>query len=975
MTTGSQYVQDEFFESLLGDFLDESSQLLDQLNEDLLVLDNWVEAIGDDSEESCDDDLMNSMFRSAHSIKGLSAMLGLKSINVLTHRIENIFDASRKQELHLRSSHVQVIFEAVDRLIEMIAHLRDTGSDELDITSLVENIENLLNPSAELMNHDKNHPENLPSSPLADSPETKESCSIDREAALRQQADEEFNGVVDETGVPSKYLAIFIDEAEMAVDTLAEQLLGQESGEHGADVEALLVTSHKIKGSAASIGLNRISKLAHLMEDTFQALREEEGQLTSQMTDAMLKCADALRLYVAGLRTGNVESDEFPRMAADLLVAQVGCLLASSLDELTAAASPSNASEEPEIPLEQLARESLADMASDYMSAWAGRVRFAPGLEIVGLKAQLIVEKLGLLGDVFYLQPPATMLEDIESLESLTFAVATDVTSHQLDACLKISGVESFETLFLTKEESTSSEADSESDTASPSKEPSSEGTSQPQIDAKKDESPQAEANASNRLVASARPAETIRVDIERLDHLMNLAGQLAINKARFSRIGDGLRSALPSKQLLHSLHNAKVLVERLEKEVEPASNENSPSIDLDAIRSHARRLGNDLQSVFNDLKCIGPLTSGVNELFESVHQFDRVADGIQQCVMDTRMVPIGPLFGRFKRVIRDITRASGKEIRLDIRGEKTELDKRMVDELGDPLIHMVRNSADHGIQMPDERKAAGKPPKGVVTLDAFHQGNSIVIRVQDDGRGLDANAILQKAIEKGLVSQADAERMTNQQIYQLIWEPGLTTAKKVTEISGRGMGMDIVRSKIEDLSGVVEVDSELGVGTIFSIRLPLTMAILPSLMAEINGNVFAMPIESVVEIVSVNPEDISSVHGMRTATIRGRVVSMIQLDDIFEWHQDSCRTYEASSAERTLVIIGTEGKEIGVEVNALLGEEDVVIKSLAENYRNVHGIAGASILGDGSVSLILDIASLIDMASCLTKQLSQEIQ
>lgn len=333
---------------------------------------------------------------------------------------------------------------------------------------------------------------------------------------------------------------------------------------------------------------------------------------------------------------------------------------------------------------------------------------------------------------------------------------------------------------------------------------------------------------------------------------------------------------------------------------------------------------------------------------------------------MDTRMVPVGPLFNRFKRVIRDITRGNGKDIRLIIRGEKTELDKRMIDELGDPLIHMVRNSADHGVEPPEVREAAGKPRQGEVTLDAFHRGNSIVIQVIDDGKGLAPEVIRNKAIEKGIVSEADAEKLTTHQTYQLIWEPGFSTAEKVTEISGRGMGMDIVRSKIEELSGQVELDSTPGVGTTFTIKLPLTLAILPSLMAKIDHDVFALPIESVVEIMSVPASDFSTVHGLRTANVRGRVISVVGLNDVFSWNREpNCRENTvAKTSDETLVILSSEGSELGLCVDELLGEEDVVIKSMAENYRNVEGIAGASILGDGSVALILDIGTLIQMAS-----------
>jgi two-component system, chemotaxis family, sensor kinase CheA len=389
----------------------------------------------------------------------------------------------------------------------------------------------------------------------------------------------------------------------------------------------------------------------------------------------------------------------------------------------------------------------------------------------------------------------------------------------------------------------------------------------------------------------------------------------------------------------------------------------------LETVRSQARRIQHDLEEIRRDVEALAAVRSTVNDLFETIHLLDRVSDGIQQSVMDTRMLPIGPLFQRFKRVVRDISRSNGKNIRLEINGEKTELDKRMIDELGDPLIHMVRNSADHGIESPEVRLAAGKPEQGIVTLDAFHRGNSIYIRITDDGKGLDSERIKAKALEKGLITQVEAERMTKAQIFQLIWEPGLSTAEKVTEVSGRGMGMDIVKSKIEVLNGTVELDSEAGRGTTVTIKLPLTLAILPSLMVSIDDDIFAMPLESVVEIVSVSPKDISTVHRRPTARVRGRVISMVELSGIFSWHDRKnagmADEKMSENATTTLVIINENGRELGMAVDHVIGEQDIVIKSMAENYRNVQGVAGASILGDGRVSLILDIAALIDMATC----------
>jgi two-component system chemotaxis sensor kinase CheA len=576
-----------------------------------------------------------------------------------------------------------------------------------------------------------------------------------------------------------------------------------------------------------------------------------------------------------------------------------------------------------------------------------GYVKFVAGLSLVGLKAQLLYEKLASLGSLLDCTPPLEGVDDLDTLDYLIFAVASEASIASIRSRLFVAGVSEVQ-VFSASELLGEPAPAAVADDASPAV-----ASTAPVV-----------AGKSRGTNDASRPNETLRVDIERLDQLMNLAGQLVINKARFTKIGESLRESLFSKQTPQRLSNAANLTKKALHEADRASSEGKSTPELEAMRSHVRRLQGDLEVVQRELARVGHLRSRVNDLFEAVHQLDRVADGIQKTVMDTRMVPIGPLFGRFKRVVRDITRINNKDINLIIRGEKTELDKRMIDELGDPLIHMVRNGADHGIESPEARVAAGKPAQGTLTLDAFHRGNSIIIQVADDGSGLDKDRILAKAVERKLISAAEAERMTPQQAFQLIWEPGFSTAEKVTEISGRGMGMDIVRSKIEDISGTVEVDSRPGQGTTFTIKLPLTLAILPSLMAEIAGDVFALPVESIVEIVSVPRDALATVHGMRTAMIRSRVVSVVELDELFTWNERVTSARGATRTDCTLVVLGQEGREIGLRVDALLGEEDVVIKSMAENYRNVAGIAGASILGSGRVSLILDVAALIALSA-----------
>jgi two-component system chemotaxis sensor kinase CheA len=352
----------------------------------------------------------------------------------------------------------------------------------------------------------------------------------------------------------------------------------------------------------------------------------------------------------------------------------------------------------------------------------------------------------------------------------------------------------------------------------------------------------------------------------------------------------------------------------------------------------------------------------------EAIHHLARVSDGIQRGVLETRMVPIGPLFDRFHRVIRDLRLSSGKEVELRIEGEKTELDKRMIDELGDPLIHLVRNSVDHGLEPPDQREQAGKPRAGTVALAAQHRGNSIVITVHDDGRGIDCERVRRKAVTNGLLGDAESRRLPEHQIIQFIWHPGLSTAETVTDISGRGVGMDIVKSRIENLNGTVDVRTEPGQGTTFTIRLPLTLAILPVLLTRIGGETYAIPLDHLDEIVEVRPDQIYRVQGKPVIDLRGRVISLLTLVDAFrpEGERDDAAAgdvAEEPAAKHTVAVVSNGDATAGLVVDELIGMEEAVLKSLERNFQPVPGLSGASILGDGRVSLILDIDALIGMA------------
>ena len=366
-----------------------------------------------------------------------------------------------------------------------------------------------------------------------------------------------------------------------------------------------------------------------------------------------------------------------------------------------------------------------------------------------------------------------------------------------------------------------------------------------------------------------------------------------------------------------------------------------------------------------NGRHCFGQIT-------EAIDQLSRVSHSLQRGVLETRMVPVGPLFSRFKRVVRDLSRERGKKVNLLIRGEKTELDKRMIDELGDPLVHLVRNSIDHGLEPPDVRVSRGKPETGTILLEASHSGNNVTIRVRDDGGGIDVERIKARLSDRGILPESAIDGLSAEQALDYIWHPGFSTARAVTDVSGRGVGMDVVRTRINQLNGTIEIESTPQRGTTFTIRLPLTLAIINGLLVRLRNVIFSMPIDDVREIVSVEERDVVTVHGKQTFDVRGQFIPLVGIHDVFYWHgmdyrharaEEICQT-DSTGKSAEVVILHAGGKIIGLRVDELLGSQDLVIKSLSDNFMNIRGLSGASILGDGSVCLMIDVGTVIDMAT-----------
>jgi two-component system chemotaxis sensor kinase CheA len=832
--------------------------------------------------------------------------------------------------------------------------------------------------------------------------------------------DEEFDF---STGLPSEemaaYLQMYVDETAEQLDALVEVLLSlEENPQHTGQLNEAFRLIHSIKGSSAMMGLDSITVLTHHLENHFERLRSGLQILDRRMMDLVLRCIDFLRECNQRLRSGQALA------SAPELLEELGTHVGTS----TAPGAPSPAASPADHASRESAPESSgADTTEPQETAgqappaghhlpdlpplepvvaekfhWRVTVTFESGLALADVKADLILQRLNALGVLSDSDPPPDQLQLVAVTRRLQVLLSCDRPAVEIRAAADVGGVDVVE---LDRDRSPlgfddSLPASEPVETANAN--PASDGETAVQVSPTAPHAPAAPAVEVTQPTASApsavsttdsargerdhaasetkssaerepprteaaaegksRVVETVRVDIDRLDDLLNLAGELVVTNARFVQISRQMSPAFKKSSRTRAVgEGLRRLLEEIKARVQDPQDPRGAEWSQQLLELESEIETLDVQSRLweEGRRCFAQISDAVNQL-------TRVSDNLQRGVLDTRMVPVGPLFNRFKRVVRDISQELGKQVLLEIHGEKTELDKRMIDELGDPLVHLVRNAIDHGLEAADVRRQKGKPTAGTLTLEAVHRGNNVFIRVSDDGGGINAARIRQKIVEKGLATADQAAQLPDQEVIEYIWHPGFSTAEKISDISGRGVGMDIVKTRIAELNGTISVETQLGRGTTFSIRLPLTLAIIRCLLFRLRHGMFAVPIDSVREIVSVPVDDIVTIHGRHTFEVRGEFVPLVDIDDVFDWPGTaSVGHVEATSRDRrrvNVVILQATHETIGLRVDELQGGQDIVIKSLAENFVHIRGLSGASILGDGTVCLLLDISAVIDL-------------
>ena len=698
----------------------------------------------------------------------------------------------------------------------------------------------------------------------------------------------------------SQYLGAFLDEAGDNLKHLDDLILLVESdpANPGA-INEIFRSAHTLKGMSATMGFERMAALTHAIEDMLDGVRKGEYSLRGEDIDLLFRSLDTMQAMVDSIRGGgndaSVETQE---------------LVASIRGAVKADRSPDTAQKTEANQLSGQDEEWIKEARGLGMNVFEIRVVLSPSCLLKAARAYMVVNRLEETGDLIKTIPPVEALENEQFSDEFRVYYSTGGNAEQVETALsRISELSVVEVRELGIEGSSPEKkreeqprepvasAGREQAGSQQKPEPEHEPEKTPQEHAaepaelpvapKLPETPgKPDAAAPKKAAESGKKAsQTVRVDIGRLDKMMNLVGELVIGKAR---------------------------IERLAQE------------------------------------------SRLREFDEPLSQLGRISSDIQELVTKFRMVPVSFIFERFPRLVRDLSKSLKKEVALVLEGQETELDRTVIDEIGEPMVHLIRNCLDHGIELPEERVRAGKPEKGTITISAYQEGSGVIIQVSDDGHGIDVSKVRAKAIRKGIITEEQAETMSEEELLHLIFLPGFSLAEKVTDLSGRGVGMDAVKIKVESLGGQFEVNTKLGEGTSVFVRLPLTLAIVVALLIKVGDEIYAIPLESVEETILVKRENVKTVHGTPATLLRGDVLALSDLAAIL-----GTTTQGRDEVEYPVVVVKAGKNKIGFIVDELIGQQEIVIKSLGKFLSKIKGIAGATILGDGNVALILDVSSL----------------
>ncbi|AFK85166.1 CheA signal transduction histidine kinase [Thermoanaerobacterium aotearoense SCUT27] len=660
-----------------------------------------------------------------------------------------------------------------------------------------------------------------------------------------------------------EFIRAFLDEVDEQLELFEKNILNLERDPNDEIIRALFRIAHTLKGSSAAVGFEKMKTLTHKMEDVLDRIRTGKIKVTKPLIDVLFRCLDELKTLKEEFSSkgNNIKTD------ITLTLSELHKYISG--DQLLKKTVGAEINKEFKLDLEQQIQ--IQQAVASGLNVFVCEVKIKKDCVMKAVRAFLILNFLNQLGTVIKSEPDMTDMNDNIDVESISYLLITEFDKEQLKVKVldRMLEIESFNADLFDL-----SLIQSQSDNG---------------CNVTKDSG--YEKQNTNEI--RNKTNQTVRVDIGRLEKMMEMVGELVIEKSRISQI----------VSLLHERY----------------SSDNS----------------------FEDLE-------------EISNQISRITNELQELVLKVRMLPIKQLFSRIPRLVRDLADSLHKEIELVIEGEDTELDKTIIEDLADPLVHLIRNAADHGIEAPDERLKAGKNPKGTIRVNAYHQENQFILVVQDDGRGINLNKVKEVALKKGIISRQESDLLNDKEVLELIFKPGFSTSQSISDISGRGVGMDIVRNNINKLNGVIEVETKEWEGTKFIIKLPLTLAILNGLLIRINNEIYAIPVSNVIEIVRLNEKEIKKIKNQDVVIIRERTISLIWLHDYFKVRRN------IRNKNIVIVILGIAEKRFGLVVDELIGNQEIVVKNFGSYIGKLDIFSGATILGDGNVACILDVAGIV---------------
>jgi two-component system chemotaxis sensor kinase CheA len=672
----------------------------------------------------------------------------------------------------------------------------------------------------------------------------------------------------------NQYMGMFLEESREHLQTLNRCLLDLENEPQNLGLlDEIFRSAHTIKGMSATMGFAPIAELTHEMENILDMLRKSQLTADHDIVDTLFNCIDMLEQQVESVANNTGQAPDIHE-----LVSRLSSLAKGEKPAAIPVKSPAPVAADSAAELAACTHLNESELyvikaaEKTGYQAFEVQVILKKTCLLKSARAYMVMRALEELGEIIKSTPSTEDLEKEQFEYEFQVILLSDVEPEKISQAVQ--SISEIETVVLLPCQDMTVHSPETGNVQQPDDKSPVTALEKPQTStvAQQDK--------------KIRGGQSVRVDIDKLDSLLNLVGELVINKTRLEQIG---------------------------------------------------------------------ITHKLSDLVETIEQMDRVTTDLQAVVMKVRMVPVGQVFNRFPRMVRDLSHELSKEVNLVIQGEETELDRTVIDEIGDPLVHLLRNAIDHGIEEPSLRRQRGKNPIGEVRLIARHEGNHVVIAVEDDGSGINPEIIRRKAVERGLITQADSEKMDNAEVVRMVFLPGFSTADNVTDISGRGVGMDAVKTKIESLGGMVEVETKQNQGSRFKIRLPLTLAIIQALLVAVGEEKYAIPLGSIDSTINIQPSEIKTVQNQEVILLRGQIIPIVRLANIL-----SVPGIQGEHQELFVVVVHMGDNRAGIIVDTLIGQQEIVIKSLGKLLAGIKSIAGATILGDGQVALILDVGALM---------------